>query len=174
MKKFAFGLSAAVLISAATIPAFADTIVNTEIQEGPPAVVDSWMEPTVFRSREVKTSDGETQVIREPLVQERHERVVIPTDERTTTTVISEPRVIRKVESKTAIRTVASAPRKKVRRAHKRKSAVAYRRPAAKRDRLISQKTVEEYVEPTVLQQTEQNVHRDVVIERRHPALELY
>ncbi|MBX9721615.1 MAG: hypothetical protein K2X81_09490 [Candidatus Obscuribacterales bacterium] len=41
-------------------------------------VVDSWMEPTTFKTTQIIDAQGEKRLIAEPLIMERHERVILP------------------------------------------------------------------------------------------------
>lgn len=149
------------------------TTVQEVIEKGPAQVVDSWMEPKLVRSREVKDADGNTTVINEPLIQERHEQVVVPTSKTTvTTTVHQEPAVI-----KTEKRLVSQAPKKKAvkKRAYKSRKVAAKPKPK-KRQYVALREVVREEVKPattTVIQQTEQSQGIEETYERRHPALEI-
>jgi hypothetical protein len=145
------------------------------------------MQPTVVRSRAIKDADGTvSHTVEEPLIMERHERVVVPTTETTTTTnVIQPPPTVVRTE-KQAVSTYsatkkavapARAKKKYVARKSSKPRAVAHRKVRAKRN-VVAQKVnkvVEEEVitQPTVIEQTEQSVHKETLIERRDPALEL-
>lgn len=91
-RKFLLTVSAlTILISVsaqAQLVAADQTTVQEVIEKGPAQVVNSWMEPKLVRTREVKDSDGNTTVINEPLIQERHEQVVVPTNKTTVTTTV--------------------------------------------------------------------------------------
>ncbi len=178
MKKFVLGFTvAAVALSAAVtaIPAAsADTVIEERTEQGPAQVIDSWMEPSVVRTREVKTESGESAIIHEPLIMERHERVVVPMSETKTSTTVFPARE-RIVEKQVVVakksRSCHHAKRKISHRScHAKKHHVAYR-PAR---RFVAQKTVESESRPAQVEQTEQTVERDVIYERRHPALDLY
>jgi len=152
------------------------TIVQRDITHGPAQVVGSWMEPAYERVKETTNADGTTHQVREPIIMERHERVVVPVSEqRTTTTVVSAPRV----ETQTAYRAARPVARKKV--AYKRR-AVAYkkrfkaprlaqvRRPSSN---LIAVKAVRKIEQPTIIQRTDHYEQENLIYDRRHPALDM-
>lgn len=187
MKKIVMSYSLAILASGTAFmcqPANADsdTVTVKQVEQGPATVVDSWMQPTVVRSRAIKGADGTTsQTVEEPLVMERHERVVVPETETTTTTSVEkQPAVIRTEKQAVSYRaTTTTTPAKKrhyVRhsRHHRRaKPHTVARRPVRKSNFVASTTTVEQRVEsPTVVQQTEQRVQKEKIIERRDPALD--
>lgn len=186
MKSIFLSYTLAILASSAAFvcqPASAetDTVTVKQVEQGPAMVVDSWMQPTVVRTRAIKDADGTTsQTVQEPLIMERHERVVVPETETTTTTSVErKPTVVRTEQRAVSYRATSKAPAKKrhtARRYRKAKPhAVATRRPAKKQNIVATKTTVEERVEsPTVIEQTEQRVLKEKVIERRHPALETY
>ena len=93
MRKAIFGLRtiAAVVSLAATIPAHAQA--QTEVRftqyQGEPQVLDSWMQPKITRTREITNAAGEIERVEEPLVLERHERVLVPTTESESSETIS-------------------------------------------------------------------------------------
>jgi len=184
MRNFVVSLSVAILASGLALssqPANAQSYTYKQVEQGPGVVVDSWMQPTVVRSRAIKDGDGNvSHTVEEPLIMERHEKVIVPTTETTTTTnVIQQPTVVR-TEKQVAYKTTKSRqvsstrPKKRyVARKRSKPRAVAQRR-APKRS-YVAQKVVEERIEkPTVIEQTEQSVHKETLIERRHPALDLY
>ena len=152
------------------------TIVRRDITQGPAQVVGSWMEPAYERVKETKNADGTTDQVREPIIMERHERVVVPVSEqRTTTTVVNAPRV----ETKTAYRAARPVARKKV--AYKRKAVAykkRYRAPRVAHARrspsnLIAVKTVRKIQQPTIIQRTDHYEQENLIYDRRHPALDM-
>ncbi|MDZ4837287.1 MAG: hypothetical protein SGJ27_26170 [Candidatus Melainabacteria bacterium] len=184
MKNIVLSYTLAILASGAAFvccqPADADTVTVKEVNQGPATVIDSWMQPTVVRTRAIKDADGTTsQTVQEPLIMERHERVVVPEVETTTTTSVNkQPTVVqteRQAISYKAATTTTAKPAKKraVRRHYRRaKPHTVARRPVKKRS-FVATKTVEQRVEsPTVVERTEQTVQKERVIERRHPALD--
>lgn len=180
MKRFVLGFTiAAVAVGACftnQLPASADTVVEERTEQGPAQVLDSWMEPSVVRTREVKTEGGESAVIHEPLIMERHERVVMPTTETRTTTTVTPPseRVVEKqvVVAKKTSASFHRAKKKVTHKRHARKRHVAYRKPVRK---FVAQRSVERVeTRPATIEQTEQTVERSVIYERKHPALDLY
>ncbi len=163
-----------------TIPLHAradETIIQRDITQGPAAVMGSWMEPAYERVKETTDANGNTVQVRQPIIMERHERVVVPiSEQRTTTTVVNQPRV----ETQTTYRSTRPVYRKKV--AYKRR-AVAYR-PRAKATRithrvrrspsnLIAVKTVGRFEQPTVIQRTDHIQQENLIYDRRHPALDM-
>ncbi len=190
MKKIVMSYTLAILASGAAFmcqPATAETesITVRQVEQGPATVVDSWMQPTVVRSRAIKDADGTTAAtVEEPLIMERHERVLVPETETTTTTSVEkQPTVVRTEKQAVSYRstTTTAAPAKKrhvvrhVAHRHYRKAKphTVARRPVRKNNFVASKTTVEERVEsPTVIQQTEQRVQKEKIIERRDPALD--
>lgn len=163
-----------------TIPLHAqadETIIQRDITQGPASVMGSWMEPAYERVKETTDANGNTHQVRQPIIMERHERVVVPiSEQRTTTTVVNRPRV----ETQTTYRATRPVYRKKV--AYK-KRAVAYR-PRAKATRiahrvhrspsnLIAVKTVRKIEQPTVIQRTDHIQQENLIYDRRHPALDM-
>ncbi|MDX2106989.1 MAG: hypothetical protein SFY67_11355 [Candidatus Melainabacteria bacterium] len=153
-------------------PAFADQTTVQEVTEtGPAQVVDSWMEPKIVRTKEIKDADGNTTVVKEPLVQERHEKVIVPTNKTTfTTTVHQEPAVVKTVER----RYVAAAPKRAVKKKVRKARKVAHK-PKPRKAYVASREIVRQEVVPaetTVIQRTDSQ-DSEAVYERRHPALEI-
>lgn len=162
--RFLLGITAVTMTlgSFAQAPVLADQTTVQEVTEtGPAQVVDSWMEPKIVRTKEVTDKDGNTTVVNEPLVQERHEKVVVPTNKTTfTTTVHQEPAVVKIVERQYVSNAPKKAVKKKVRKARK----VAYK-PNIVRQEVVPAQT-------TVIQRTDTE-GREEIYERRHPALEI-
>jgi len=169
MKRLLFSSLTAAAAFAINLPVLADEV-QTTIQTTQPTpqtqVIDSYMKPTVTETKSVTNNAGETQTSTAPLIQERHEHVVVPTDQITTTTTKIKPRVTTEevITHGTAVRPV----RHKV--AHK----VVHRSVAhtAKPHRSIAytkiRKTV---VQPEVIQQTQTVEQKGVLIDRPDPAL---
>jgi len=84
MKKLLLSSFASALAFAAYLPAQAEVIESTTETQKPAQVIDSYMKPTVSREKSVTTSDGTTEKTVEPLIQERQERVIVPTEKVTT------------------------------------------------------------------------------------------
>jgi hypothetical protein len=153
------------------------TIIQRDITQGPASVMGSWMEPAYERVKQTTDAEGNIHQERQPIIMERHERVVVPVSEqRTTTTVVNQPRV----ETQTTYRATRPVYRKKV--AYK-KRAVAYR-PRVKATRiarhirrtpsnLIAVKTVRRIEQPTVIQRTDHIEQENLIYDRRHPALDM-
>ena len=146
-KRFLLGFTAVTLTLGlfAQVPARADQTTVQEVTEtGPAQVVDSWMEPKIVRTKEIKDQDGNTTVVNEPLVQERHEKVVVPTNKTTfTTTVHQEPAVVKTVERQY----ISHAPKKTVKKKVRKARKVAYR-PSIVRKEVVPAET-------TVIQRTD-------------------
>jgi hypothetical protein len=136
---------------------------------GPAQVIDSYMKPTVVRTRESTDGDGNVEKTVEPIVQERHERVLIPTVQTTTTDVRSAANTVKTEthqvaastsHSSCAVKKVSHHPRhQRVYTAHRTHAAVA------------SQVTTT--VQPTTTVERQQTTtERDTVIERKDPSLD--
>ncbi|MBX9947584.1 MAG: hypothetical protein K2Y39_00340 [Candidatus Obscuribacterales bacterium] len=152
------------------------TIIQRDITQGPAQVMGSWMEPAYERVRETTNADGTTHQVREPIIMERHERVVVPfSEQRTTTTVVNAPRV----ETQTAYRAARPVARKKV--AYKRRAVAYKKRYRAPRvahvrrspSNLIAVKTVRKIQQPTIIQRTDHYEQENLIYDRRHPALDM-
>ncbi|MBC8000626.1 MAG: hypothetical protein IAF58_21940 [Leptolyngbya sp.] len=164
----AFGFAISIPLSANA----ADTYVQRNVVEGPPAVVDSWMQPSYERVRENKDSEGNSNVVREPIIMERHERVVVPVNEtQTTTTVYKQPVAVTETKRYVATRPVVRKKRASYRRHYvARKPARRYvaRRPASS---YVATKVVKRVEQPTVIERTDRVVRDQVIYTRPHPAL---
>lgn len=173
-------LAALALVPMYTLtPAGADTIETTTVTQpstAPATVVDSWMQPKVSRTKSVTTSDGVTEKTVEPLIMERHERVVVPTEEKVTTTTSVSPATV--TEQVKTVEAVPVVTKKKVYRARR----TAYRPKKVKRvavrsyrPKTVAVNTVEKtvVVEPQVVQQKQTIERNSVVIDRPDPALNL-
>lgn len=132
----------------------------------PTAVLDSWMEPVVSRKREIIKENGERESIVEPLVMERHERVLAPIGEITTVTSTKYAGRTVKVAENISSRKIAQIKPKRHFRPRKTVAAKAKHRYVAKR-------TVVETT-PVVVERTERTEHRSMIVERRDPALLIY
>lgn len=155
---------------------FADDAVSTTTvkTEGPPVVLDSYMKPTVMQTKETTDANGNVEKSVAPIIQERHEHVMLPSSE-TTTTVTEHSGSTQTVKTDTtavAKSTFRSAPRRKLahRVRHHRRAAVAAKpRNVAVAQRVVVQKKV---IEPTVIQRQDTTVEKATVIERKDPALD--
>lgn len=133
--------------------------------------LDSWMAPAHVRTREVVKADGEREIIQEPLVLERHERVLAPVS--TTRSIMETQYGGRQV---TTAQTTASsvrrttAPRRASARRHSLKRRAVAARPSASKSR-IAWRTVST---PVVIERREETEHRAVILERKDPALLVY
>lgn len=185
MKKIVMSYTLAILASGTAFmcqsaTAETESVTVKQVEQGPATVIDSWMQPTVVRSRAIKDADGTTAAtVEEPLIMERHERVVVPQTETTTTTSVEkQPTVVRTEKQAVSYKTTTTAvPAKKRHVAHrhyrKAKPHTVARRPVRKSNFVATNTTIDEKVEsPTVIQQTEQRVQKEKIIERRDPALD--
>ncbi|MBS1956144.1 MAG: hypothetical protein JST89_18310 [Cyanobacteria bacterium SZAS-4] len=161
---------------------FADDTVSTTTTstEGPPVVLDSYMKPTVVQTKETTDAAGNVQRTVAPIIQERHEHVMLPASETTSTvTEHTGSAAVVKTESSVAQSTFRSAPARKVAhrvRHHRRTCASVRPRVAVVKPRAVAvaNKVVVEkrIVEPTVIQRQDTTVSKATVIERKDPALD--
>ncbi len=160
---------------------FADETVSTTTtsSEGPPVVLDSYMKPTVVQTKETTDAAGNVQRTVAPIIQERHEHVMLPASETTSTvTEHTGSTTAVKTESSVAQSTFRSAPKRQVahRVRHRRSYAAVKPKVVAVRPRAVSvaNKVVVEkrIVEPTVFQRQDTTVSKATVVERRDPALD--
>jgi len=173
MKKLLLSSFASALAFAAYLPAQAEVIESTTETQKPAQVIDSYMKPTVSREKSVTTSDGTTEKTVEPLIQERQERVIVPTEKVTTRTDITPAHVVsEEVTTNRAATTVVrhtAAPRRRVAH-HVAHRHMAVARPATSSSSVSVRHTV---VEPQVVQQSQTVEQKAVVIDRPDPALKL-
>lgn len=145
-------------------PSYADTFQTIDQKSEvvqPAQVIQSWMQPTVVRKTSLKDDNGDVSVKEEPLIQERHEKVMIPVVKEESTTTVSQtgPKTVTRVAARSY--SSGACARRKVayhRSAHR---AVAYRGSVAS---TTSSQTV---------QHTQRTVEEPVIMERRDPALDL-
>ena len=163
--KKALGLlvGAFALASSVMLPVLADEVhtTTTTVQEAP-QVLDSYMKPTVTQTKTVTADDGTKETSSAPIIMERHEKVALPSSSVTTTTTV-QPQVIKEVVTPKASHKVY---RKHVAVAHKAKHKVASRKNYV----AYKKNTV---VEPAIVNQTQVIEHRNVIIDRKDPALEM-
>ena len=136
---------------------------ETSTVVGAPEVIDSYMKPTVVRTRESTDSDGNVSKTVEPIIQERHEKVMIPTLETTSTevrnggtSVRTETHAVATTNNSTAVRRIAHHPR------HHR-AYVAHRAQQSLSTRTT---TIEQ---PLTVERQDKTTERDTLIERRDP-----
>lgn len=161
---------------------FADNTVSTTTTstEGPPVVLDSYMKPTVVQTKETTDAAGNVQKTVAPIIQERHEHVMLPASETTSTvTEHTGSTTAVKTESTVAQSTFRSAPKRKIAhrvRHHRRSSAAVKSKVVAVRPRAVAvaNKVIVEkrIVEPTIIHRQDTTVSKATVIERRDPALD--
>ena len=141
-----------------------------------PKVIDSWMQPSVTRTKSVTSSDGSVEKTVEPMIMERHEAVVVPTEAKVTTTTTVTPAqttqvtnsaVVKTAVVNTAVARKAPVVRKKryVKRAYRR----APRRQQVAVPHTAQVKTVVE--QPQIIQQRQTIEQKSVLITRPDPAL---
>jgi hypothetical protein len=133
---------------------------------GAPQVIDSYMKPTVVRTRETTDGDGNVSKTVEPIIQERHEKVIIPTIETSSTevrsggtSVATETRAVATTNTATAVKKVVHHPR------HHR----AYVAHHAQQSVSTRTTTIEQ---PITVERQERTTERDTLFERRDPALD--
>lgn len=135
-----------------------------------PKVIDSWMQPSVTRTKSVTSSDGTTEKTVEPMIMERHEAVVVPTEAKVTTTTSVTPAQVTQVTNSAVVKTaVVKAPVKRTRHYVKRVYHHTPRRHHVAVRHHAQTKTV--VVQPQIIQQKQTIEQKSVLIERPHPAL---
>jgi hypothetical protein len=185
VNKLTFGYFSAVLILGMLSPSLGqaqsvETYTHTYNYPGTVShttVLDSWMQPVVVRSRAVTDENGNTQDFVEPIIMERHERVLVPTGETITTTNtkhvdrVGEPVNRRVVSARRVTRAYQNPRRTFVAQGYRHHRST--RTTGSERNRYIVRREVVEST-PSVLESRERVVQRAVIIERRDPALNLY
>lgn len=163
-------IGCALTLGIGALPGSAQSYVERTVQttQGPPQVMDSWMQPTIVRDVKEVEADGTEKVRQEPLVQERHERVVIPNTETKSETIMSRtPEVTRTVhveKRKVAVnRTHRRIHRHLAQVHHYQHKAVAYKQTTRQTNR-----------EQTVVERRVHSETTPVTIERRDPALDQF
>ena len=141
-----------------------------------PKVVDSWMQPSVTRTKSVTSSDGSVEKTVEPMIMERHEAVVVPTEAKVTTTTSVTPAEVTQVTNSAVVKTavVKTAVARKAPVVRKRRYVKrAYRRTPRRQQVAVRQtaqvKTV--VVQPQIIQQRQTIEQKSVLITRPDPAL---
>ncbi|HEY9731256.1 MAG TPA: hypothetical protein V6C89_05055 [Drouetiella sp.] len=153
----------------------ADEVSTTTTKtEGPPVVLDSYMKPTVVQTKETTDANGNVEKSVAPIIQERHEHVMLPSSE-TTSTVTEHSgatQTIKTESSAVAKSTFRSAPRRvvahRVRHHYRACTAVKPQHVAVAQKQVIEKKVIE----PTIIQRQDTTVDKATVIERKDPALE--
>jgi hypothetical protein len=141
-----------------------------------PKVIDSWMQPSVTRTKSVTSSDGSVEKTVEPMIMERHEAVVVPTEAKVTTTTSVTPAQTTQVTNSAVVKTavvntaaVRKAPVVRKRRYVKRAYRRAPRRQQVAVRHTAQVKTV--VVQPQIIQQRQTIEQKSVLITRPDPAL---
>ncbi len=135
-----------------------------------PRVIDSWMQPSVTRTKSVTSSDGTTEKTVEPMIMERHEAVVVPTEAKVTTTTSVTPAQVTQVTKSAVVKTAAvKAPVKRTRHYVKRVYRHTPRRHHVAVRHHAQTKTV--VVQPQIIQQRQTIEQKSVLITRPDPAL---
>ncbi len=134
--------------------------------------LDSWMAPTHVRTRELVNAAGDREIIQEPLVLERHERVLAPVSTMRTTmeTQYGGHQVTTAQTATTASRRASVKPLRKASSKHFHKRRAVASRATASKSR-IAWRTVST---PVVIERKEETEHRAVILVRKDPALLLY
>lgn len=161
--------------SQTTVQTVSPTTSTTEVivpSVSAPKVVDSWMQPSVTRTKSVTSSDGSVEKTVEPMIMERHEAVVVPTEAKVTTTTTVSPAAVTEVTKSAVVRTAAvKAPVKRTRRYVKRAYRPAPRHRQVAVRNYTQAKTV--VVQPQVVEQKQVIEQKSVLITRPDPALKL-
>lgn len=184
MNNFIFSYLSAVLVLGTLSPnqALAQTVQTyTQTYDPRPVnqatVLDSWMQPAVVRTRTVTEENGDTRNIVEPIIMERHEKVLVPTGETLTTTDTTFGGQVVKTTDHTIVSTKSAVPAYSTSRrhfvAHKYRHHPAVVSTAPASERILARQTVTEST-PTVVERRQRIEERAVIIERRDPALNMY
>lgn len=152
-----------------------ETITHTTDTTSPPQVLDSWMQPAGYKTVEKQDQNGETKTTQEPVIFERHEKVMVPVTHEEDTTVITKTpaKTVTNVATVSHAITIKKKPvyRHRVATVHRtlashpRTSQVAYK--AAKSTAITTVQTPS----TTVIEHNERSVEKPVVLEQRDPAL---
>ncbi len=145
---------------------------TTTSTEGPPVVLDSYMKPTVVQTKETVDAAGNVQKSVAPIIQERHEHVMLPACETTSTvTEHTGSTTAVRTESRQVQSTFRSAPKRKIahRVRHYRRSYAAVKpKYVSVANKVVTEKRI---VDPTVIQRQDTTVSKATIVERRDPAL---
>jgi hypothetical protein len=135
-----------------------------------PTVVDSWMQPAVTRTKSVTSSDGSVEKTIEPMIMERHETVVVPTEAKVTTTTSVTPAQVTEVTMSAVVKT-AVVKRPVVRK--KRYVKRAYRRTPRRQQAVVrhTAQTKTVVAQPQIIQQRQTIEQKSILITRPDPAL---
>jgi hypothetical protein len=135
-----------------------------------PAVLDSWMEPSVVRKREITNANGDKETMVEPLIMERHERVMLPYAEESTTERRTRGPAMISHQSYYNEQSSFKRPAHRHFIAHKRTPMVAH---AVSHKRFIARNTTTTTI-PSQVEIQHKVVEKSVVIDRKDPALNIY
>jgi len=149
-----------------------ETVTTTSKTQGAPQVLNSEMVPTLMQTKETTTAAGDTIKETAPMIQERHEQVLVPQQETTTSTTIEHQPPIVTEEKEThfrqATRVTSNAP------VRHRKKHVAYR--ATEQSRVATNlnytRTKRVVQQPVVARTQETVTDKSMIYERRDPALD--
>jgi hypothetical protein len=165
-------ISLALGLAVSVAPVFAQTTqvsrTTEEIQQ-PAQVIDSWMQPTYTRKTQVVDQNGDAQVREEPIIQERHEKVMVPTEKTESVTMVKQEPVVSQTTS--VIKQRSYRADRQI--AHVRRHP-AHRYTASTAKRSLAYKTTATRATQTVVEQKQQTTQNTAVFERRDPALDLY
>jgi len=174
VKKYAFILLASLVALGAGTQVFAqcEHTYSSSYESGsaPQAtVLDSWMQPSVVRTRQITDANGENQSVSEPIIMERHERVAFPQREEIST--IRETKGTRVVSSEESL---SSSQRvRHFQPVHKHFVAQHYRSAAIAHNFTVK-RLVTASVPTRELREERRVVERAVVLDRKDPALQMY
>ncbi len=147
-----------------------ETMTTTTKIQGAPKVLNSYMVPTLLQTRETTTADGDTIKETAPIIQERHEQVLLPQEETTTSTTLEKRPVV--IEESEQIRhaTATRTAKKPTWARHKHVAYRAKKRLASSTMEYTRTKRVEQ--RPSVAHTEQTVIDKSMIIERRDPALD--
>ncbi|HEY9775391.1 MAG TPA: hypothetical protein V6C81_16615 [Planktothrix sp.] len=171
MKKLA-GWGALAVTLATVLPVGAQEVKSythtSETDVGAPQVIDSWMQPTVVKTTHAVDQDGQATTTEAPLVQERRERVMVPTEKTEETVSVKQaPAVTRTASSVNVSRSSARVYRPRRVAYHPRR--IAYRDyNVTRRAAAASTQTAS----TTQMVKQERTTTTPIIYDRRDPALD--
>ena len=170
------GLLALSMTIAVQSVCFAQTDITQTVTttSSPTQVLDSYMKPTIVRTRAVTDADGNTEKIVEPMVLERHEHVLLPSETTTVDTQATSP--VTEVRQVSVVKQTAPIVRHTALVARRRKVAHHVRphhRIYTAQQKSTTVTVAEKVIVPRTVETKEVTERQATVIERRDPALDL-
>jgi hypothetical protein len=174
VKKYAFVLLASLVALGTGTQVFAQCeqtySSSCESDSAPHAtVLDSWMEPSVVRTRQLTDANGDKQSVSEPIIMERHERVAFPQREEIST--IRETKGARIVSSEESMS--SSRQVRHFQPVHRHYVARHYR-PATIAHNYTVKRVATASVPTREFREEHRVVERAVLMDRKDPALQMY